>query len=233
MSRKSVSAFLMVVLVLASVIFLFDLGTAEAVPTLRFSDGTTIVEVWDGREGYDLRPEENIVAYTGQVGSLEVDVTGVGTNIGTMTDPRLTLSAAVVGEGTMTIWFSETGFGPTEGSFLTFAGGTTTGDSVMYGSFSDTSNDLYGEGITLGDIGSISGSDSSGMLSLENAYSLTAKAIITHTSPGDITSFGLNIDVPETSSLLYVTICIGGIYSIRRKMLNNADMNAKNNEALI
>ncbi|KPJ98694.1 MAG: hypothetical protein AMK71_11000, partial [Nitrospira bacterium SG8_35_4] len=123
MSRKSVSAFLMVVLVLASVIFLFDLGTAEAVPTLRFSDGTTIVEVWDGREGYDLRPEENIVAYTGQVGSLEVDVTGVGTNIGTMTDPRLTLSAAVVGEGTMTIWFSETGFGPTEGSFLTSASG--------------------------------------------------------------------------------------------------------------
>lgn len=154
--------------------------SSYALAKLKLSDGSTIIEVSDG-DINDARTESGVVSYQKYLGVFDIDLTVTGSIFGSASYPQMDLSSSIMssGSGTLTIWFSEVGFGPTSGYFETEVSGTTDG-STSFNSYFDQANNLYGTSTSLASINSISGSVDSGNYALSNPYSLTSKATITH-----------------------------------------------------
>lgn len=197
--------------------------SSYAVAKLSLSDGSKTIEVSDG-DSNDARGESGIVSFQESFGEFSyLDLAVTGSVYGSASYPQMDLSASILGSsgsGTLTIWFSETGFGPTSGYFKTEVSGITDG-STSFNSYLDQANSLYGTSTTLASIGSISGSVNSGNYALSNPYSLSTKATVTHGDGMNATSFGMNVvAAPEpVSSALFL---IGGAFMgarhyIRRK----------------
>jgi hypothetical protein len=193
--------------VLGLTMFAMTLSPANAIPTLDLSANGQTITVWDGMTTgsglKDSNPAAGAVTYVGSVGSWSVNVS-TGLILGTGQYPLLDLSSMNVsgGAGTLTIKFSDVGFGPTPAEGLAFAssigGVLTDGGSISFTTLMDgnpltTFSTLYG--------GPFANSTSSGTVN-DASYLLTEVIQLTHTQFG-VSSFNAEVrPVPEPSTLL-------------------------------
>ena len=126
------------------------------------------------------------------------------------------------GTGTIYIRLSDTGFSKLDASYTTSFGGTTNG-SVSFQSYVDSSNTHFGTGTLLSESGDVSTAAYSGIsygdISMNNLYSMTIYAAISHTEGFQVSSFDYNIKVPEpaTAALLALGLGFLGFGAARRK----------------
>lgn len=173
---------------------------ATAAPTLRLTSGATVVTVIDGGAN-DSNPAAGAITYVGPVGTnwiISADTARTKPGLGTATEPEITLgtSSRSLLAGTLTIEFSDDGFGPSRGNATVTFGGTIGGNTNS--TFTNTTlvndaNVLFG-GALLTNLGpymrpagvSIYAFNGTATAALNRAgnYSLTQRMVIVHTSGG-------------------------------------------------
>jgi len=202
-------------------------GAAQAVPTMKISDGITTLTISDGGAG-DSNGAAGLVTWIGTIGVWNINVnTGVTKPaFGNAENPYMDLNfvnGSSSSAGTLTIWFSETDF-TKNGSALARIGGTTSG-TVSYETYYDSANALFGNSGALTNqsflvAGAYSGSATGGPVMDPNVYSLTQKIVITHTQAG-VSSGDAELRVPDSGStiaLLGAALATLGLISRRRKV---------------
>jgi hypothetical protein len=181
---------------------------AQAIPQLRVFDGTTTVVITDNAAG-DSSATAGRIVWDGSIGNWSLN-THVGTAfpiLGTLANPLLDLSfnaVTTIAGGTLTLSFSENGFGPTTGTALASIGGTTQG-TVVYQTFGGTTNTTLNTTnllTTQGPFaGAFSGSASSSPISTGGPYSLTQVVTMTHAGAGITTgNILLGLSVPDSGN---------------------------------
>ncbi|MGA1865754.1 MAG: LPXTG cell wall anchor domain-containing protein [bacterium] len=202
-----------------------------AIPTLQLTDpmaGLPVI-VQDGSP-LDLNPIVGAVTYVGTVPSSGIGTWNLNVTTG-VTKPEIgdsvqmsmdlnSIDATSVNGGTLIIQFSDDNFGPGTGSFITEIGGTLgggPGSSLVYNTYLDTGNILFGEGTpltsqTFNSSPFLPAFASASVGSFAAPASLTQKVTIVHTRQG-LTSFDATLNsVPEPSSaLLLLGLLLGGI----------------------
>lgn len=211
---------------------LFAVSSAQAVPTLKLSDGVTTVTVTDQLAGDGAIGTPGFVQFNNFIGSWIVNVTtGISDPVqGSPALPFMTLNSvnmSVQGRGTLFIWFSDDFFGPTLANYTTYVGGILAGpagNSLSYDAFADPGNTLFAETIPLSTPGSFSpgafAGSKDGLLDLPANYSLTQRVVITHLSSGT-TSFQADLytaPIPEPATATLGLLSIGGLMLRRRRM---------------
>lgn len=201
-------------------------GAAQAVPTLRISDGINpAITVADG-SGSDSNGAAGVVTWIGATGVWTVNVdTGITKpQVGSNQAPYMDLAFVDVSSaaGTLTLMFSETGFTQL-GSALAKIGGTTAG-TVTYATYWSASNNLFALDNLLSNQGpfgpgAFAGTSALGLVAAQ-PYSLTQVITITHSGAG--TSSGdAELTVPDSGStiaLLGAALATLGLISRRRKV---------------
>lgn len=201
-------------------------ATSRADAILKLSDGTTTISVADGGIG-DFRAETGVVGFTGSIGVFNIQIT-VGTTkpaVGSATAPVLDLfnvSINSTGSGILTLEFTDHDFttiSPAMGVYANIGG--TTGGTVGATVKGDDGNATFGGStlITLGAFGpgAFSASSSSALVGFSGPYSLTLGAKIEHTGPQQVSSFDLEVTVPEPSSLAFLGSAVAILFLRRRR----------------
>jgi hypothetical protein len=173
--------------------------TAQATPTLKLDDGLgNVVTIADG-SGFDLNGNAGVVNWQGSLGVWTVNITTGVTKPaqGSALAPYMDISTynSSSAAGSLTIWFSEVGFGPnvSAASFYASMGGTTTpGITDAAYLYADAGNALFGTGTQILQLGpfntaGFSGS-STGMGLAGTSYSITEKVVLRSTGQA-VTSF--------------------------------------------
>jgi hypothetical protein len=212
-----------------AVIALAAAPNAQAIPTIRLFDGTTTITVADGSGG-DSTAAIGAVTFNGAIGAWIVNVsTGVTKPLlGSATKPDMDLNSVNVSGGaggTLTILFSDDGFGPTLGNSFAQIGGTinnAAGSTLAYTTFASASNALFALTTPLTSqsfvSGAFSGSTFGSAVPITSPYSLTQKVVIRHAGAG-ASSFNASLTVPDggtTASMLGFALM--GIAGLRRKL---------------
>lgn len=170
----------------ALVVILFSIVSANATPTLMISDGISTLTIQDGGAG-DLSPNAGEIIFSGSIGMFDTNiVTGVTKpKIGGQGFPVLDLSSLEVnsigGNATLSIMFSETGFGPLDSGvngFKTSVSNNTLMGTALIGfsTYYDSSNVLFGQASQLAS------------LSLDSSGSAAASSFIIPSEPFSLTS---------------------------------------------
>jgi hypothetical protein len=203
------------------------LPSAFATPTIIVDDnaGHTLTIV-DG-DANDTSGLAGSVSYSGGFGSWIVTVsTGVTKPLtGTATSPEMDLaySATGTGSGTLTIKFSENGFGPSSGAAnITFGGTQPSGWSSsgqVLGSSVNTEFAGSGIGSTLSYGTTSFSGDTTGALPSASPYALTEIVNVSYSGSGVHTASGdINLSTPDGGmTLMLLGSAFGGIEFIRRK----------------
>jgi hypothetical protein len=208
---------------------------AGAVPTMTISDGTTTITITDGLLG-DANAATGAVTFVGAVGAWTINV-DTGTTmpaLGTPTFPHMSLNFSTVsnltvadilaGNGTLTVMFSEIGFGPLQpgAHYETNVGGTTEG-TVTSTTLLDGGNALWGLGGTVIESGTHStasyNQDTNAPGNAGSPFSLTKTITITHAA-GNLTSGGKTVTaaVPDGgTTLALLGGSLLGLGTLRRK----------------
>ena len=206
--------------------------SARAVAELKFVSGGTTVIIMDNGSG-DANLTTGILQVTNLVvGTFDISV---GANAvtkpiqGSATNPYLDVSSLVVssGNGSLQVYFSDTGFGPTTGFFTAAVGGTINsgGGNLTFKTYDDLGNNLFAETTLLTNqgpygSGAFSGTVNSSSANLPAPYSLTEEIDITHSSGGS-SSFDANLQyngVPDGgSTIALLGMVLVGIEGMRRK----------------
>lgn len=204
-----------------------NIQPSHAIPTLSLSDGTSTVLVEDG-SSLDFVPLAGVVGFNGTVGSFTGNVT-VGLTyplIGTLADPEVDLcDISWRGIGTLTLMYSDIGFGiPSDYDFYTAVGGVT-GGKIKVASYIDTNNTLFIKEIELSSMGpfhgAFCGSDED-LINLSGSFSVTTSATITHTNICQVSSFDLFFKgdsraTPEPSTLILFMLGGGALLKLRKR----------------
>lgn len=183
---------------------LVAMGTSTyAVPTVWITDSSGDSEM--------VSSGSSVVTYDNTslgVWNVAVNITAISGGSGTSPsyDLNVVASANSVASGapySLTVWFSDTGLGPTTGSFLSTIGGTTAG-SVTYKTYADLGNSLFGTslGLTSQSFGAtpFSGSQSSASGVFPFAYSLTQEVTIDQ--------IGSGLGTPDQTTSLDATLTV-------------------------
>lgn len=176
---------------------------ANAVPSIRITQGTNVLVVEDGDANDRANlpapfPGAGIVDYFGVVGDFLVDVSGYTKPVlGSAARPSLDFLSAQfsssVGGSSIMVEFSDTDFitdGPTV-TLPSLIGGTTNG-TVRYQTFASETNDLFATDILISDSGALTGAfsfDDYATIALQGNYSLTTIVTVEH-GPSPITEVG-------------------------------------------
>jgi len=201
-----------------SLFMLLNTQSAHALATLRLSDGNTIIDVGDNT-AKDSNPTIGAVTYNDIYGDFSFASVLVSTGVtypltGTIDYPVVHMDTLQVsGAGTLDVYFSEVGFGPTDlRPFVSDIGGIA-GYSVTGTTYVDGGNTLFGTSTTLSTLGPYNAGSfhdtSTDFFNPNEPYSMTTRTTITHNNAAQVTSLNLQISVlPEpVSSTLFV---IGG-----------------------
>lgn len=201
-------------------------GVAQAVPTLKISDGVLPeITIGDGAGG-DSNGAAGVVTWIGSVGVWTVNVdTGITKPaFGSADNPFMDLAFVDISSaaGTLTLKFSETGFTKL-GTASSLIGGTTSG-TVSYSTYWSATNTLFAMDNLLSSSGSLGGGAYSNAAFtgniLSGPYSLTQVITITHTGAGS-SSGDAELRVPDSGStiaLLGAALATLGLISRRRKV---------------
>jgi len=216
------------IIILLGAVFavIFSSQSAQATATLSLFDGTHSKLIAD-QDAYDLNSNPGVVTYIGALGCFDINITTGTTypDIGSLSYPMLNLKDVSIegtDSGTLTIKFSEIGFGPTgSADFITQAWGGTT-ESVTFNSYFDSGNNLFGQGTLVGTLGTYSNTLFNGTTTSSgnpsNPYSLTNVATITYNAPS-ATAFNMNLSVvpePVSSTLFIIGGAVLGFRSFRK-----------------
>jgi hypothetical protein len=197
--------------------------------TLRLDDGVNpVVTIADGDGLDNSGAGDGIVQFNGSLGMWFLNVTtGLSKpSLGTATVPNIdlnnvslnTVSAVPL---TLKLEFSDTGFGPSlNAKGLTTRGGGTTGGTVSYESYADAGNVLFGQGTQLSNVGPFGGAHSfteGTTFTPAGLYSLTLLAEIMHPGGTAVSSFDLEIIVPEPMSASLLGLAGMGLLARRRR----------------
>jgi hypothetical protein len=203
--------------------------TAHAGMILTLSDGSTTVTVTDGG-GDDSNPVGGAITYIGAVGTnWTINVTSglskpnIGDSASAVLDLH-SLNVTSLGAGTMTIKLTDTDFDLTpwqsgEQYLLTSGIGGTTVGTVTLTQILDRDNNPFGTGCDIislssgplvgsGPTGVFSDIQVSSAFSLDDLFSLTEIAVITHTAAGD-TTFDAKSVVPVPGAVLLGVLGLG------------------------
>ena len=147
-----------VIILLCSIVFFLNTQSAHALATIRLDDGTTALDIADGSI-LDTSLAAGVITYSGSIGNFTVNVT-TGVQGGTTSLPILAFNTFDISNssgGTLTAWFSNTGFGPTSSpaGYTMHGSGTAIQGSgtVNFYSYIDNTNTMFGEGTLLGSLG--------------------------------------------------------------------------------
>jgi hypothetical protein len=201
-------------------------GSAEA-GVLQFStNGTTwnTVAIDTDADGLTL--------FTGSYAGFLVNVTtGISKPLlGSAEAPHMDLNSVNVsgGGGSLYIAYTDTDFTGSVSELTSLVGGTTNG-SVSFKTYIDNNNGLFGDagytGTLLSDLGSFGvgafSNEGSTSASVTAPYSLTAFAVINHSSGYKVSSFDLEIksktSVPEPATLMGLGIVGAALVTSRRQ----------------
>lgn len=224
---------------------LFAAAPAEA-SAIKISDGDRelLITDQDFIPGTDNPPDfstdSGVVSFIGSLGAWSFTLTSGTTKpeVGSPTNPILqlsNLSISSAGGGTLTIWFSEVGFGPTGSTAESWIGGATSG-TVTYETFKG-SNTLFQPSTTLASMSFNSGGFSSASSNVfegsSGPYSLSQKVTITHGSGLQATALQASLTVTSAASsssvpdggmtLSLLGLGLVGIAGVQRKLSRSND----------
>jgi hypothetical protein len=183
-------------------------GSIYATPTLYIWSGGTWVTVADNGAG-DANSAVGQVTWINSLGNwtLNVDTGTTYPAIGTLAVPQMDLSFNATSNssgGTIWVYFSADGFGPTNLNVSSNVGGTTAGTvtSYVFGGNSNTLLDMSNLLTTGGPFSgpSFSGDTAAGFISSAGPYSLTDVIEVTHTGAGTTTG-DLMLSVPDGGTM--------------------------------
>jgi hypothetical protein len=180
-------------------IVMVSVGSVYAIPTIMISDGITSITIEDGGAG-DFSPNAGEIIFSGTIGMFDTNiVTGVTMpKIGGASFPMMDLSALEVnslgGNGTLSIMFSEVGFGPLASGLNGFV--TSVSNNTLLGSSTINFNTYYDESNTLfGQASQISS------LSLNSNGTASASSFILPSDPFSLTSV-INLSVSGMTNMI-------------------------------
>jgi len=211
------------ILAAACALVLGGWSIANAVPVLTIYDGNPADTVTaDG--GGSGQVSTNAVNIGGW--SLTVETGETKPYLGSATAPDMSLSfdaiSSVSGTHTLTLTWSDTGFGPSSGDFFASIGTTGSGTSVGFATYYNTGNTIQtgpAGGTLLTTISSLAGSELAYVAPLSGytGYSLTEVVTITATQAGVITTGNATlVSVPDAGStliLLGAAISVLGVFA--------------------
>lgn len=186
----------------AAVIVCLLAAVAADAGTIKISDGFSTLIITDqdfttdDGTPADLSDQPGVVSFMGVLGSWTFNMTSGITKpaLGSSTAPvmelhDISLSSSTTG-GTLTIWFSEVGFGPTAPVAETVIGGVAEG-KIKFETFKGVA--LFEESQALSsstfNSGYFGGTESVALGNSDGPYSLTQKVTITHKAGAKVSSF--------------------------------------------
>lgn len=224
-------------LLLAAASILAGQTSVHAAASLFISDGINSITVADGSAN-DSSSLVGVVTYNGLLDASSPWSINITTGIskpalGSSLIPFMDLSSVNVsssGGGTLTVEFSDNGFGPLlPGSFTSEIGGST-GGSVTYNTYYDLGNTLFAKTTPTANLSfddtPFSGAAVAGRPA-GGTVSLTLQTIVTHTGT-EVTSYNAllydatvrpSVPEPSTVSLLGLGV-VGGLWMLKRARKN-------------
>ncbi|MEI6083192.1 MAG: hypothetical protein WCS70_02705 [Verrucomicrobiota bacterium] len=172
--------------------------SAQAIPTLQLQSNGSTVTVVDGGAGDLSFGANDSITWLGSVGGWNLNL-AIAVSGGSQTAPSISLDfvSGSVGGSPLTVLFSDTGFGPSAANVVSsISGGSFGGGSVLFETYADAGNQLFGTGTLLESQvyqNNLSGSSST-PLALGYAYSLTEKIVIDSKCVG-LTKFCSSVEV--------------------------------------
>ena len=225
------------VLFLTAVSILAGQTSVHAAASLFISDGINSITVADGSAN-DSSSLVGVVTYNGLLDASSPWSINVTTGIskpglGSSLIPFMDLSSVNVSSasgGTLTIEFSDNGFGPLlPGSFTSEIGGST-GGSVTFQTYYDLGNGLFAKTTPMANL-AFDATPFSGVAVADRptggTVSLTLQTIVTHTRT-EVTSYNAslydstirpNVPEPSTVSLLGLGV-VGGLWMLKHARKN-------------
>ncbi len=178
---------------------------ANAVPTLRITEGANIITVTDNGAG-DINPFIGAVVFSGTVGNFIVNtVSGVTKPIlGSSASPLLDLNSLNINglsASQITLEFSENNFtapGPTL-DLPSLIGGSTVG-TLQYQTFASLTNTEFARDILIADSGVLTGGflfQELATIAISGSFSLTTVVTITHGAQFSNSSFNAILEISE------------------------------------
>lgn len=204
---------------------------ANAVPTLRLTQGANVLLVEDG-DANDGNAGAGVVSYAGPIGDFPL-TSSIGITkptLGSPLQPSLDLLSvqlsSTISSASIEVAFSDTNFttpGPTI-SLPSLIGGTTNG-TIRYQTYASLSNAVFATDILISDSGvlgpgAFAFSDLAS-IALQGTYSLTTIVTVTHGASLVNSSFNATVEISEPALISLTTLSglmfIAGISARRRQ----------------